>query len=234
MSRELFSVAPGDDVAAAAESILGLGVTASPVLEGSGVAVGMVSLRDLIGGDRGGTVAERMSRPVVSVRNDATVEEAARRLGEANVHRLVVTDADGRAVGIVSAVDLVRALIGLPARHPAALPHLDRETGLSWTDDTIFDTDHVDEAPNAPGLFVLVHGGRDRAEVPVWVEAAPNVRTRLSELLSVPQENEALARLLQTEHAHLRFRAAEVDDRARRTELAETLQARLRRAREPR
>lgn len=223
MSRELFSLAPGDDVAAAAESILGLGVTAAPVLDAARRPLGVASLRDLIETDRGGTVAERMSRPALTVRQDATIEVAGKRLADGNVHRLVVVDADGRAVGMVSAVDLVRALLGLPVPHPAALPHLDLATGLSWTDDTTLEADRVGVAPDGPGIFVLVHGEVGQAERMVWVEASPNVRTRLSELVAVPQEEPELRRLLERELAHLRFRATPVQDGARRDAMAAKL-----------
>lgn len=227
MSRELFRLSPQDDVAGAAESILGLGVTAAPVLDEARRPVGVVSLRDLIGSERGGTVAERMSRPAATVGQEATLEQAARKLAECDVHRLVVVDGEGGAVGMVAAVDLVRALVGLPVGHPAALPHLDLATGLTWTDDTLFDLDHVDAAPDRPGLFVLVRGSRDRPEIPVWAEGATNVRTRLSELMSVPQEDPALRQLLEAEHLHLRFRAAAVEDSARRAELLAKLRSTL-------
>lgn len=227
MSRELFSLSPEDDVAGAAESILGLGITGAPVLDPSRKPVGVASLRDLMGAGRGGVVAERMSAPVATVSQDATLDEAARKLAAANVHRLVVVDPDGKAVGMVSAVDLVRALIGLPVPHPAALPHLDLGTGLSWSDDTPFDPDQVGVAPDGPGLFVLVHGEPGQTEVPVWVEGVPNVRTRLSELMSVPQDDPALARLLEVEHRHLRFRAAYCEDPKRRADLAARIEGQI-------
>ena len=43
----------------------------------------------------------------------ATIQEAARRIGETGHHRLVVVDARDRPVGIVSSLDIVRGLIGM-------------------------------------------------------------------------------------------------------------------------
>ena len=58
----------------------------------------------------------RVSRPVLTVSADADVEQAARLLAETDFHHLVVVDASGRAVGMISAVDFLRALEGMPRR----------------------------------------------------------------------------------------------------------------------
>jgi CBS-domain-containing membrane protein len=39
-------------------------------------------------------------------------------LAEHGTHQLVVVDDNGRAIGMVSAVDFVRGLLGVPAEHP--------------------------------------------------------------------------------------------------------------------
>ena len=60
-----------------------------------------------------------MSSPAKTVRAGATIVEGARALADANVHHLVVIDDRGIAVGMVSALDFVRAFVERPARHPA-------------------------------------------------------------------------------------------------------------------
>lgn len=55
------------------------------------------------------TVEEVMSHAVLSVTPGETVVEAARRMTEERVHRLVVVD-EGVALGILSASDIVRAV----------------------------------------------------------------------------------------------------------------------------
>jgi len=55
------------------------------------------------------TVAEAMSRQVVSVGPRTSAEEAARLMSRLEIHRLLVLD-DGRLAGVLSAMDLVRAM----------------------------------------------------------------------------------------------------------------------------
>lgn len=123
MNSDLLYLADGARAELAKRPILRFGITAVPVLDEDGRPVGMVSLRDLLGTE--GPVEP--VRPVFSVVGTTPVEEAARSLAETDYHHLVVVDEKtGRAVGIVSAVDLLRALIGVPARHPGAFPAFGR------------------------------------------------------------------------------------------------------------
>lgn len=55
------------------------------------------------------TVGEAMSRRLLSIRPDDDVRVAARRMSDADVHRLLVLEG-GRLVGILSASDIVRAV----------------------------------------------------------------------------------------------------------------------------
>lgn len=54
-------------------------------------------------------VGEVMTRTVVGLASDATLQEAAERMVEAEVQRILVLD-DGELLGIVTATDLVRAV----------------------------------------------------------------------------------------------------------------------------
>jgi CBS domain-containing protein len=54
-----------------------------------------------------------MSSPVISVRADCPVEAAVRRIQERQVHRVVVTVAEGgreRPIGVLSVTDLIERL----------------------------------------------------------------------------------------------------------------------------
>jgi CBS-domain-containing membrane protein len=53
-------------------------------------------------------VGEIASAEICSIAVDAPLEEAAQLLGEAQVRRLPVVDAEGRLVGIVTQADLAR------------------------------------------------------------------------------------------------------------------------------
>jgi len=226
MNPELFQVAPTEPAARALDAILALGITSAPVVDSSNALVGVVSLRDLIA-RHGPTVGDRMTKPVITMSAHTSVEDAARTLSETDLHRLVVVDDDGAPIGIVAAVNLMRALIGLPARHPSAFPHVDPTVRLSWTDETVLDELHADIAPDGPGVLVLVHGGAHHRETPVWVEALLNVRTRVLELILVPQAHPTLSRLLEHDRDNMRFLAAVVRDAEARERAAAELRASL-------
>ncbi len=115
MNPKLLYIQEGDRLSLARAQILKFGVTAVPVLDAAHRPVGVVSLRDLDREDH----SVQASSPVRTVRSEATVEEAARALAELNVHHLVVVDEHGVAVGMVSALDFVRAMVGRDVRHPA-------------------------------------------------------------------------------------------------------------------
>jgi CBS domain-containing protein len=107
-------------------------VSAAPVLDSGGRAVGVVSEADLLLKEEhpdpelgvplvwsrrrrverdkaAGTVAgELMTAPAVTVPPTATVAEAARRMHAAGVKWLPVVDEDGLLVGIVSRADLLK------------------------------------------------------------------------------------------------------------------------------
>jgi hypothetical protein len=222
MNREMFNVRADESAERALGFIVALGITGAPVLDERRRAIGMASFRDLVGQPAGTTVGDRMTRPALTVSARESIAEAARRIGETGVHRLVVVDDEERATGVVSAIDVIRALVGMPAAHPATFPHHDRTAGVSFTDDTELDLARVDVAPDGPGVLVLIDGGAGRSETVVWVEAAANVRTRLYDLLSEPQDDAMLARWL-AHPSRIRFRAASVPDASRRERIAETL-----------
>jgi len=210
MNRELFSVRSTDTAADALDGLLAFGIYGAPALDSGQRPIGVVSLRDLIT-RQGPRVTDHMSSPAVVVRAEARISDAAKLIGETGYRRLVVIDDDGRAVGMLSAVDVIRGLVGLPVQHPGAFPHFDATTVLPWTDDAVLTEDMVEVAPDGPGLLVLIHSIPGAPDVVVWAESTHNVQTRLLDLLSLPQENAELNRLLAHPN-HLRFRAAAVTD----------------------
>jgi CBS domain protein len=215
MNPELFHVRPDEVVDTVLDDLDALDIGAAPVIDERGRPIGVISLRDCVFRE-GITVAQRMSRPPICVRSSVPIELAARILAESGVHRLVVVDDNGHAVGMVSSSDVLRGLLGLPARHPGAFPHFDRATGLTWTDDIPFEIDHVEAAPEGAGVILLSHGGPGIPETIVWLEGARDLRARLLDMLLLPQERPELTHLLA--RGHLRFRVAEVpdpDERAR-------------------
>jgi CBS domain-containing protein len=60
---------------------------------------------------RGGTAAELMSWPAITIGPEAEVTEAARRLRKHLIRRMPVVDASGRLVGIVSHSDVLKIFL---------------------------------------------------------------------------------------------------------------------------
>jgi pyruvate-ferredoxin/flavodoxin oxidoreductase len=96
-------------------------ISAVVVQDKDGHAVGVVSKTDLANLDFISAYAalpplragEVMSSPVLAVRPDAPLGDAMKQLREHKVHRLVVTEPDGKAVGILSVTDVVKHLAEL-------------------------------------------------------------------------------------------------------------------------
>jgi CBS domain-containing protein len=95
------------------------GVSGVPVVDDDRRVLGVLSETDIVVAMRGigadadkavvRTAAMAMSRPPITVRQDATVAEAASAIADLGVSRLPVVEHEGRLVGIVSRANLVRA-----------------------------------------------------------------------------------------------------------------------------
>ncbi|HET6692572.1 MAG TPA: CBS domain-containing protein [Miltoncostaeaceae bacterium] len=128
MATDVRTVTTDEGVAAAARAMRDAGTGFLPVLEG-GRAVGVVTDRDLVvrfladgGTDAEGTlVGDVMTRDVTTLGADQDLEAAATLMRERQVRRLVVTDADGVVVGVLSHGDLVQATDGEGAGREATL-----------------------------------------------------------------------------------------------------------------
>ena len=128
MNRHLVYLRAGDRLEVARRPMLDLGLTAVPILDEEHRPVGVVTLRDLSEDRRD----RHASGDVRTISESAEVDEAARLLVAADVHHLIVVDARGAAVGMISSMDVVRALVGAPPKHPAAI---DRFVAGSGDDD---------------------------------------------------------------------------------------------------
>lgn len=94
-------------------------VTGLPVVDLSGRLVGVISQTDLLylavpavqalirHRDHGIRVGEVMSSPAVTIDSTATVRDAARRMNDERLHRLVAVDDHGRPIGVIAAMDFV-------------------------------------------------------------------------------------------------------------------------------
>jgi CBS-domain-containing membrane protein len=118
MNRKLVYLPEGARPEAARRHILDFGITAVPVVDREHRPVGVVSLRDLA--DTRVREAQ-VSEPVHTIGVDERLGAAGRALAEADVHHLVVVDAEGRAVGMLSALDVIRGLLGMAPHHPSTI-----------------------------------------------------------------------------------------------------------------
>lgn len=187
MNRDLFKLRAHDRVEDVLAYLLSLGISAAPVVDDDDRPIGVISWRDLVSDEKQGGLTRRMSSPVDAVAASADIAEAARRMAERNRHHLVCIDDEGRAVGFVSSLDVVRGLTGQPAPHPESFPHWDPRTGMAWTDETRLDADSVlEKAPDAPGLYLLIQPRTGARNQVLWAEATFNVRKQLLDFLTVP------------------------------------------------
>ncbi len=90
----------------AARMLFARGVSGMPVVDDSGLLVGVVTEYDIIARS-GQTVGDIMTRDVVTVTEDSDAETVAAILTTRKVRRLPVVR-DGRVIGIISRADLVR------------------------------------------------------------------------------------------------------------------------------
>lgn len=110
MSQQVATLRATATLAEARDRITSTGHNAFPVLEPDGACVGIVSRSDLLATNCSdeALVLAVASRDVVTVRPDASVLDALRRIVEGGFEHLPVV-ADGRLVGICTRTDILRA-----------------------------------------------------------------------------------------------------------------------------
>jgi CBS domain-containing protein len=119
MTLDPVTVTPDTSVETAERLLRANRIHGLPVLDDENRLVGVISQTDLLlGGAQsigaalrnrpsGLRVGELMSSPALTVSLTGSLHEAACRMREARVHRLVAVDEDGRPVGVLSAMDFV-------------------------------------------------------------------------------------------------------------------------------
>lgn len=108
MTRAVSTVPPNLSVAELLEKMMQERHVGYPVVE-EGRLLGLISLEDLQDASPQTRVLERM-RPPLQVGEHTEALTALQRMAEQGFSRLLITDADGNLVGILSKTDLLRAL----------------------------------------------------------------------------------------------------------------------------
>ncbi len=150
MSREVVTIPQEMSLSAVARALSRAHITGAPVVDGDGVCIGVVSATDFLHlAERDPRVTpvvcgaplcvcsdwqvleieelpleevrRHMTPDPVTERPGTSVGELARLMLDAHIHRVIVVDAKGRPVGVVSSTDLIAAVARTePARAVAA------------------------------------------------------------------------------------------------------------------
>jgi predicted transcriptional regulator len=116
MSGDLFSVSRDATLDEVAFQLNADMVSGAPVIDDAGKIVGIVSKTDLVDVERDHKtmaitkVGEVMRTDVRTVTPATSVRDAVELMSEHSMHRLLVADAAGKPVGIVTSMDIVHAL----------------------------------------------------------------------------------------------------------------------------
>lgn len=134
MTREVYTV---EETASTEEASWGLarrGIGGAPVRDAEGALVGVVSKTDLVDpltsewlDATEPEVQDVMTPQVIALPYDAPAIDAVREMARRNIHRIMVVGASHQLVGIVTPMDVVRALargcqFEAKAEEAAALP----------------------------------------------------------------------------------------------------------------
>lgn len=122
MHRGVITCEPETPIQAVADAMKAHDISALVVVDEAGDAIGVISRTDLVNARfvepylkhwRGMTAKHLMTSPVVSVSDATPLAEAAARLRDRKIHRLVVIERRGpheKPIGILSVTDLAGKL----------------------------------------------------------------------------------------------------------------------------
>ena len=116
MTTEVFTVDAAEPLVQAAWTLTSQFITGAPVKDGGGNVVGVLTENDVLRkfldarGNPPGTAADAMSTVVWSISPDDPAIDAVRLMTARAIHRVIVIEPPGRLVGIVSTVDVLRAV----------------------------------------------------------------------------------------------------------------------------
>ena len=108
MTRDIITVAPTMTVKLLAKTLIKNQVSGAPVASKNGKIIGIVSEADIVA-KKGKDVKSIMSKKVISVPDDTSVEDIAQLMTTHNIKRVPVIH-DAKVVGIVSRADIVSAI----------------------------------------------------------------------------------------------------------------------------
>ena len=108
MTRDIITVSPSTKVKNLAMILIKNQISGAPVANKNGKILGIVSEADIIA-KRGKDAKAIMSKKIISVRQDTSLEEIAQLMMTHAIKRLPVMDG-GKIIGIISRADIVNAI----------------------------------------------------------------------------------------------------------------------------
>lgn len=116
MSTQVYSVEASASAEEAAWGLTRRHIGGAPARDDSGNLVGIISKSDLVNPEPSqwikgeATVGDLMNPDVVSLYADDPAMAAVTEMAKREIHRIVVLDEDGKLAGVVTPMDVVRAL----------------------------------------------------------------------------------------------------------------------------
>lgn len=117
MTESVVVLAENTALMEAATTLSNMGVTGAPVCDPQGRVIGVVSKSDIIARMTSGAsgselhVGDLMSTKVFSVRPEEPLGRAVRQMVSENVHRIMVVDEEQKLLGILTPMDVLKALV---------------------------------------------------------------------------------------------------------------------------
>lgn len=117
MTRRVVTLAPETEILQALRTLIEKNIAGAPVVDASGVVVGMLSERDCMRvalsatyhSEYGGVVAEFMASPAITISPDEGIVNIVKRFIDIKYHRYPVVEGK-RLIGLISRRDVMRAL----------------------------------------------------------------------------------------------------------------------------
>ena len=178
MMSPVLSVTPETRMSELKEILRRRRISGTPVVE-DGRLVGIVSIEDLIKALEQGAielpVKDRMTREVVTVREEDSIIEAVKKFAQHRFGRLPVVDAGGNLVGILTGDDITRGLL--------------EAIGLDYHEDEIrrYRASHIFEDIESNNTSLMLRYTIKACDFQHGGEASSKIRRALNRLGATPQ-----------------------------------------------
>ena len=112
MTRQVLTVDPVASAKEAAHELVLAGYHGAPVRDSAGHVLGVLSTTDVADQVEPKKVGDVMAPVLFAVMAADPAMDAVKRMVETGTHRLVVVDESGELVGLVTPMDVLKALLG--------------------------------------------------------------------------------------------------------------------------